>query len=171
MISHRLSLPALELLGLAPLAEAGAGFNRDVRPILSDKCFACHGLDAETRKAELRLDTAEDAFGKAESGAVAIKPGDLKGSELWARINATGKDDIMPPPKSHKTLSAAEKATLRQWIEEGAPYQKHWAFEVPVRPPVPKIKNRESKIPSTRSFSTGCNARVSRRCRRRKRRR
>ena len=137
----------LALAGLAPLRAAELTFNRDVRPILSDKCFACHGFDAKKRKAELRLDTPEGAYGKAESGEVAIKPGDLKGSELWARINATDKDEIMPPPKSHKTLSAAEKETMRQWIEQGAGYQSHWAFEkpvkaaVPVPPPGMKVRN------------------------------
>jgi Protein of unknown function (DUF1553)/Protein of unknown function (DUF1549)/Planctomycete cytochrome C len=139
MIPSRLSLPLLALAFFAPLARAGVTFNREVRPILSDKCFACHGMDAKQRKAELRLDTAEGALGKAESGAVAIKPGDVNGSELWARINATDKDEIMPPPKSHKTLSAAEKATLRQWIEEGARYQKHWSFETPVKAAVPVL--------------------------------
>jgi len=98
-------------------------FNRDVRPVLSDKCFACHGFDAKKRKAELRLDTAEGAYGTAGSGAVAIRPGNVKDSELWARINATDKDEIMPPPKSHTTLSASEKEITRLWIERKRPSQ------------------------------------------------
>ena len=126
-------LPACELSATAePLS-----FNKDIRPILSDKCFACHGYDAKKRKSELRLDTPEGALGKAESGAVAIKPGDLQGSELWARINAEDKGDLMPPPKSRKTLSAAEKELIGRWIGAGAAYQKHWALVPPVRPPVP----------------------------------
>ncbi len=122
---------------LADAAEAKLAFNRDIRPILSDNCFACHGLDAKHRKADLRLDTAEGAFGKTESGGVAIKPGDLKASEAWQRINSTDDEEMMPPKKSHKTLTPQQKDTLRQWIEQGAPYQKHWAFEPPVKAPVP----------------------------------
>ena len=113
--------------------ESPLGFNRDIRPILSDKCFACHGFDAKQRKAGLRLDTAEGALGATESGAVAIKPGDLDGSELWRRINSDDAGERMPPSKSHKTLTTQQKATIRQWIEQGAHYQKHWAFEPPVR--------------------------------------
>jgi len=139
MIPTRLLLTLLALAGLAPVGLGAVAFNREVRPILSDKCFACHGLDAKERKSELRLDTPEGAYGKAESGAVAIKPGDVKGSELWARINAEDKDELMPPPKTHKTLSAAEKATLRLWIEEGAKYQRHWSFEPPVKAVVPAL--------------------------------
>ena len=120
-----------------PLRAEKLTFNRDIRPILSDKCFACHGLDATKRKAGLRLDTAEGAYGKGESDLVAITPGNVKASEVWARIVATDKDEVMPPPKSHKTLSAAEKDTLRQWIEQGAVFQKHWAFETPVKVPAP----------------------------------
>ena len=128
---------AASLLAVSRLGAADLTFNRDIRPILSDKCFACHGLDATKRKAGLRLDTAEGAYGKGESELVAVKAGDPKASELWVRINATDKDEVMPPPKSHKTLSAAEKETLRKWIEQGAGYQKHWSFEQPVKTAVP----------------------------------
>ena len=86
--------------------EPSPGFNRDIRPILSDKCFPCHGFDAKQRKAGLRLDTAEGAFGATESGGVAIKPGDLDGSEVWRRINSDDPGERMPPAKSHKTLTA-----------------------------------------------------------------
>ena len=111
-------------------------FNRDIRPILSDNCFACHGFDAKKRKADLRLDTAEGACAVID-GVQAIKPGDLKGSEVWNRINTTDEDDLMPPPDSHKKLTPEQKALIKQWIEEGAVYQKHWAFEAPVKPGVP----------------------------------
>ena len=126
-------------LGMTVAVAPGSdlAFNRDIRPILAENCFACHGFDAKKRKSEMRLDTEEGAFGKGESGAVIIKPNDLKGSELWARINTHDRDEIMPPPKSHKTLSVAEKAILRRWIEGGARYEKHWAFVPPVRPAVP----------------------------------
>ena len=117
--------------------EPAVGFNRHIRPILADKCFACHGFDAKNRKAGLRLDTPLGAYGQTESGAVACKPGDLEGSELWRRINSDDPGERMPPPKSHKTLTAREKEVIGQWIEQGARYQKHWAFEPPVRSPVP----------------------------------
>lgn len=112
-------------------------FNRDIRPILSDKCFACHGFDAKHREADLRLDTFEGAYGTLSEGRVAIKPGDLKGSELWQRITSDDPQHQMPPAESHKSLSVAEKETLKRWIEQGAAYQKHWAFEPPVLSEVP----------------------------------
>lgn len=105
-------------------------FNTDVRPILSDKCFACHGFDAQTREADLRLDTAEGAHADHD-GRRAIVPGDLSKSELWTRINSTDESEVMPPPESHKSMSAEEIAVIRKWIEQGATYQKHWAFEPP----------------------------------------
>jgi hypothetical protein len=130
-------LPRLTLLAmiLAISATAELTFNADVRPILSDKCFGCHGFDAKHRKGDLRLDIPEAAYAKGKSGAVAIVPGKPDESELWARISLPqGEDDHMPPLKTKKQLSAQEKAILRQWIEQGAPYQKHWAFE-PAREP------------------------------------
>lgn len=105
-------------------------FNRDIRPILSENCFACHGFDSKKREAELRLDTPEGAY-TAKDGAFPIKPGDLAKSEVWQRIITTDEDDLMPPPKSHKKLTQKQKDTLKLWIEQGAPYQKHWAFELP----------------------------------------
>ena len=112
-------------------------FNREVRPILSDKCFACHGFDAHQRKAGLRLDTAAGGHGATESGGIAIKPGDLAESEVWRRIVSEDPEERMPPASSLKTLSREEKETIRAWILQGAQYQKHWAFEPPVRPAVP----------------------------------
>ena len=109
-------------------------FNRDIRPILSDRCFACHGPDQNERKAELRLDIAEGPDGAYRSldGVVGIKPGDPAASEVWHRVLSTDEDEIMPPPKSHKQpLTDAEAAKLRQWIEDGAVYEKFWAFEIP----------------------------------------
>jgi len=105
-------------------------FNRDIRPILSENCFACHGFDSKKREAELRLDTPEGAY-TAKDGAFPIKPGDLAKSEVWQRIITTDEDDLMPPPKSHKKLTPKQKDTLKLWIEQGAGYQKHWAFEKP----------------------------------------
>lgn len=126
------------LAGVVSVSAVGAvaeiAFNRDIRPILSDNCFACHGFDSKKRKGGLRLDIAEGAFTPNKDGRVAIKPGDPKSSELWKRLETTDPDDVMPPPDSHKTLTAAQKEMLKRWIEEGAKYQKHWAFEAPHKP-------------------------------------
>ncbi|MFN0129010.1 MAG: PSD1 and planctomycete cytochrome C domain-containing protein [Verrucomicrobiales bacterium] len=118
-------------------------FNRDIRPILSDNCFACHGFDAKTREAGLRLDVPDGEGGAlvaSPEGVVPIKPGDPGGSEVWRRLTSTSEDDIMPPPKAHKTLSSDQKETIRRWISQGAPYQRHWAFEPPLKPSVPEIE-------------------------------
>jgi len=131
--------PPLLLLTFAALAAEAApklDFNRDIRPILSDNCFACHGFDAKKRKADLRLDTAEGATA-INDGVQAIKPGDPDGSELIKRLLTKDPEEVMPPPESHKKLTQAQIDTLRRWIAEGAPYRKHWSFEPPVRPAVP----------------------------------
>ena len=109
-------------------------FNKHVRPILSDKCFACHGIDAKKRQGDLRLDTPEGAQ-EIHSDRAAIVPKDIAASELWRRINSTDEAEIMPPADSHKSLSSEEKELLRRWIEQGANYQKHWAFEAIVQVP------------------------------------
>ncbi|HWA98001.1 MAG TPA: PSD1 and planctomycete cytochrome C domain-containing protein [Pirellulales bacterium] len=109
-------------------------FDRDVRPILSDKCFFCHGPDAKHREADLRLDDRDAAVA---SGA--IVPGRAAESKLVARIAATDPDELMPPPASNKKLSANERATLERWIAEGAEYRPHWAYRPLVRPAVPKV--------------------------------
>lgn len=119
------------------LTAAQLDFNRDVRPILSDACFACHGPDEAQAKAKLRLDTREHALKPAKSGALAIVPGKPDESELIKRIFTTDEDDVMPPPKAHKTLTTAQKETLRTWIAQGAEYQGHWAFTLPSRPQIP----------------------------------
>ena len=122
-----LALLLLPVVGRAA-DDASVQFNRDVRPILADNCFACHGFDAKARKAKLRLDVPEGAFAE-RNGTVPIKPGDLQASEVWARINAERAEEVMPPPNTHKQLTAAQKETIRRWIVQGAPYQKHWSFE------------------------------------------
>lgn len=116
-------------------------FNRDIRPLLSDQCFACHGFDAKKRKAGLRLDLAEGAFAANKEGRVAIKPGDPDGSELWRRLNSSDPEEVMPPPESHKTLSDSQKSLLKRWIQQGARYQKHWSFESPVASTIPTPAN------------------------------
>ena len=114
----------------APASES-IDYNRDIRPILAANCFACHGFDAHGRKADLRLDRAEFAYALTEDRLAPIKPGDLAASEIWKRITSDDPDDLMPPPSSHRTLSAEQKELVRRWIEQGAPYAEHWAFEAP----------------------------------------
>ncbi len=114
-------------------------FNRDVRPILSENCFSCHGFDPKNRKAELRLDLAEEAY-KTRKDSTAIVPHDLAKSDAWQRILSTDPDDQMPPPKSHLKLSDTQCAILKQWIEEGAEYQGHWSFIAPVKAVIPKVE-------------------------------
>ena len=118
-------------------------FNRDVRPILSDKCWACHGPDEKTRQADLRLDTDEGAK-TVRDGHAAIVPGDLAKSELVRRIHSTDADEAMPPPKHPKQLTAAEKSVLEQWIKQGAKYEGHWAF-VPMQRPEPPHVSPENE--------------------------
>jgi hypothetical protein len=113
-------------------------FNRDVRPILSENCFYCHGVDGNKREADLRLDLREDAI---EGGA--IVPGDLEESEMYHRIHSTEEDEIMPPPDSNRILSSEQKKILDRWILEGAKYEKHWAFVAPEQKTPPKVKQVE----------------------------
>ena len=114
--------------------EQAVSFNRDIRPLLSDRCFHCHGPDEGSREAKLRLDRREDAV------ASVVVPGDSLGSELVLRITSSDPDDIMPPPDSGtKPLSVDEVALLRKWIEQGADYERHWSFEPIERPALPKV--------------------------------
>jgi hypothetical protein len=115
--------------------QAAIDFDRDVQPILSDKCYHCHGPDAKTRKGDLRLDTREGATAKA------IIPGQPAKSEFVARIRTTDPDDQMPPPDSQRSLSPAEIATLDQWISEGAEWGTHWAFTPPQRAQLPAVSD------------------------------
>jgi hypothetical protein len=115
------------LAAVAAASEEPLRYNRDIRPILSDNCFSCHGFDPKHREANLRLDTAEGATAEHD-GVRAIVPGNVEKSELWARLNSADKDDVMPPPKTHKIVTGADKEKLRRWIEQGAKYEPHWAF-------------------------------------------
>jgi hypothetical protein len=118
------------------VAEPPLTYNKDIRPILSDNCFACHGPDARHRKAKLRLDVREDAVAKK-----AIVPAKPDESELVRRIFTSDADDHMPPGKSEKTLTTAQKEALRRWIEQGAQYQPHWAYIAPVKASIPEGSN------------------------------
>jgi hypothetical protein len=122
-------------------AEPALDFNRDIRPILSDRCFACHGPDAEDRQAGLRLDLREAAAAALESGLTAVVPGDAAASELVARITSTDPDVVMPPPHVGKPITPAEVELLQRWIAAGAEYRGHWAFERVERPAVPAVRD------------------------------
>ena len=134
-----IALPMAETNFLAQ-AENDIPFNRDVRPILSDKCFFCHGPDEEERKGDLRLDVASDAL-KDLGGYSAIVPGDIDASELVARIIAQDPDDLMPPPDSGKALSEEEIQIIREWISQGASFETHWSYTIPLRSPLPQVKD------------------------------
>jgi hypothetical protein len=144
MTAHRrnlLAIPVLAVVVLTPAASAeqGVDFNRDVRPILSNKCFACHGPDDAARQADLRLDGREMATAALDSGAVAIVPGDPEGSELIRRITHDDESQRMPPAEFGKALSSREIDVLRRWIEQGASYAVHWSYVKPVRPVSPEV--------------------------------
>ena len=121
---------------------ADLDFNRDVRPILSNACFRCHGPDPEHREAGLRLDTFEDATAD-RSGSPAIKPGEPDGSEMVRRVTSSDPDSVMPPTDSGLVLKPEQIALFREWIRQGARYQPHWAFSPIVRPAEPQVQHSE----------------------------
>jgi hypothetical protein len=103
-------------------------FNRHIRPLLSDRCYSCHGPDAAKRKAKLRLDTREGLFREAENGLAVVAPRDLEQSDLIRRITSDNAEELMPPPDSHLSLTEAERALLKRWVAEGADYKPHWSL-------------------------------------------
>jgi len=123
----------------APAADA-PDFEREVRPILSQHCFKCHGPDEKTRKAELRLDSREAALKPAKSGEVAIVPGDAENSDFVVRILSHDPDEMMPPPDAKIPLPPEKKQILRRWVAAGAKYEPHWAFVNPRRAAIPPTK-------------------------------
>ena len=129
---HALIPVAAWVLLAAVLSAEPVEFNRDIRPILSENCFACHGPDKNARQADLRLDRRDEAMAQG-----AIKPGDLKGSKLVARIRAEQEMLRMPPVWSDKKLTPKQQQTLVEWIEQGAEYEGHWAYLPPERPEAP----------------------------------
>ena len=142
-MKFRFPVAALILLNATSALAAGAPegavrFSRDVRPILAENCFACHGFDKAKRKADLRLDTREGATATTD-GVTAVVPGKPDASELIARIMTADEDDMMPPKKSGKHLTDAQKATLRRWIAEGANFENHWSFDAPKHGTPPTI--------------------------------
>ena len=126
-------------------ADAPPSFSRDILPIMSDNCFQCHGPDAKSREAELRLDQEEGALRKVQP---VIVPGKSSDSELLKRVLSTYPDAVMPPAKSGRKLTPQQIESLKHWIDDGANWGKHWAFEKPVRPNVPDLKSQISNLKS-----------------------
>ena len=143
--SRHLALVSV-LIGIANLSNVAVAaeplgevrFNRDIRPILADACYHCHGPDPASRKAEMRFDREEDIFAHHKDGFVVVKGKPLE-SLMYQRITTTDQDDVMPPPDSHVQLKPAQKELLRRWIEQGAPWQKHWSFNATERPAEPQV--------------------------------
>ena len=124
------------------LAAEPVDFNRDIRPILSDNCFECHGPDAEQRQTELRLDTRDGLFRKTDEHS-SVVPGDLAKSELFRRITSSDPDERMPPDDSGRKLTAEQVSAVKKWIESGAEWQQHWSFVTPTRPELPSVSNAD----------------------------
>ena len=150
--AHRLKLLLVALV--IPICSGGfatesgkVDFNFQIRPLLSDRCFKCHGPDEKARKAKMRLDSREGALKELEDGWAVIKPGNIEKSELIRRVFATDEDDLMPPPKSNLKLSSEEKELLKRWVAEGAEFKSHWSL-IPVGRAAP---------PETRDSSWGRN--------------
>ena len=142
-VSCKPDLPA-EVAAAYDTLPGDIDFNRHIKPILSDRCFSCHGPDKGKLKAGLRLDNAKAAYDELPEspGKKAIVPGNLRKSELFKRIISTDPDYLMPEPTSHLTLSAYEKALLIKWIEKGAQYKPHWAFIKPVKAGIPQVRKK-----------------------------
>lgn len=131
-------------IGLAQTAAERVSFNRDIRPILADRCFHCHGPDEHERQANLRLDRSggEDGAYRTSDDSTAIKPGSVEASVVWQRIVSKDPDEVMPPPDAQKKpLTEREKQLVKLWIEQGAEYQDHWTFVAPRKPAKPRVEN------------------------------
>ena len=134
--------PLLLLILASPGHSEEVRFNRDIQPILARNCFACHGPDEHERKAKLRLDTEEGFRKGGKSGNPITVASKAEESLLWELISSTDPDEIMPPPEAHKELKNEEKELIRQWIQQGARYEGHWAFITPRLPPIPPIEEK-----------------------------
>ena len=126
-------------LAIAQFADARVSFNNDIRPLLSNHCYRCHGPDENERKAGLRLDSFEGAT-KDNDGFKALVAGNIEDSELIYRIISEDPDEVMPPPKAGKKLSKDQIELIKQWIKEGGSYEKHWSYQKPERPETPTTK-------------------------------
>ncbi|MAG92661.1 MAG: hypothetical protein CMJ48_02765, partial [Planctomycetaceae bacterium] len=134
-------LVAIPLAKIARAAEP-LRFARDVRPILSSRCFPCHGPDGTKREAELRLDERAHALKAGESGEIAIVAGKPEASEFVRRLFSKDAEEAMPPTDSNKTLTAQQKEILRRWVAEGATFEGHWAMTAPRRAPAPPVRKK-----------------------------
>jgi hypothetical protein len=142
-VPMRFALRCILLLSTAVFAAAGpVEFNRDIRPIMSDTCFFCHGPDKAKRKAGLRLDEREAAIADRD-GIRAIVPGKPEESDAIERLFSKDSEEMMPPPDSNKKLTAEQKELIKRWVAEGAIYQPHWAYIPPVRPTVPAMEDKQ----------------------------
>src|SRR5439155_25936816 len=152
--SHAVVLAGLVLVAVTSLSSdaAAAGpdraaskgsidFSRDILPIFSDNCFKCHGPDEKARKAKLRFDTKDGAF-RVKDGTAVIVPGKSAESELYRRLTTGDPDDLMPPPESNHKLTARQIELVKRWIDEGAPWGRHWAFNPVGSPAPPRVKNK-----------------------------
>ncbi|MFO1451784.1 MAG: PSD1 and planctomycete cytochrome C domain-containing protein [Opitutaceae bacterium] len=146
-IRNGLALLALLVTGPAYASDAPLGFNRDIRPILADNCFNCHGQDAGARKGGLRLDERTEALKGGKSGSSAFVPGDPAQSELLLRVRSPHDDEVMPPADKKERLKPADIAKLERWIKDGAPYQPHWAFTPPEKQALPKTMGKGMVTP------------------------
>ena len=126
--------------GLSKAQESSVTFNKDIRSLLSNKCFTCHGPDTNKREAGLRLDVRDAAVARLDSGQHAITPGNIATSELWVRITSDDEFTRMPPAEHGDALTESEKELLKQWILSGAEYQTHWSFVTPTRPSLPAVQ-------------------------------
>src|SRR5438067_2579336 len=126
----------------APTEARTVSYLREVRPILAQHCFQCHGPDEAARKAKLRLDLKDAAFAERK-GRHVIAPGDLPGSLVWERITTDEADRRMPPDGKAQPLTAKQIATLKAWIEQGAKWEEHWSFVPPAKPPIPRVSDQK----------------------------
>jgi len=140
-VSSFAPLPISPVKQLGSATEKAVDFDRQIRPILSDKCFACHGPDAQARQANLRLDTKEGAFAD-RGGYRVVVPGNSAASKLYQKISSPDQSFRMPPVSSGRTLTAQQIELIRRWIDEGAPWEVHWAYVPPNRPPAPNVKEQ-----------------------------
>ncbi len=143
ILSIAISLAAARSSRAATAAPA-VDYNREIKPILSENCFSCHGFDEKGRKGKFRLDVAAAAYAE-RNGITPLKPGDAAASEVWQRISSSHDDEVMPPPESNHKLTDAQKQKIKSWIETGASYAEHWSFVPPVKAAVPTVGEGETE--------------------------
>jgi len=140
LFDHRIAVGAITFCAAHILLAQNIDFQREIRPILSDNCFQCHGPDGASRQADLRLDRRDSALAALADGTP-IVPGKSAESLVYQRISSSDASFRMPPAEAHKTLTPAQIATIKRWIDAGAPWKEHWAFQAPVKPQLPAVKD------------------------------